>query len=75
MEASQIANLRAENQIWKIHLSTSPCLSFFTCEMGTRLLRLPLPMCPYTAGSSVTWKVQMQTQMSHPYAAVSKILL
>lgn len=70
MEASQIASLRGENQIWQIHLSTPLCLSFFTCEMGSRLLRLPLPMCP-----NMTQKVQIKTQMSHPYAAVSKILL
>lgn len=75
MGVSQIASLRGENQIWQIHPSISLCLSFFTCEMGTRLLRLPLPACPYTAGSNVTQKVQIKTQVSYPYAAVSKILL
>lgn len=70
MGASQIASLREEKQIWQIHLSTSVCLSFFT-----RLLRLPLPTCPYTGGSNLTQKVQIKTQVSYPYAAASKILL
>lgn len=75
MGESQIASLKGKNQIWQIHLSSSLCLSFFTCEMGTRMLRLPLLTRPYTAGSNVTQKVQIKTQVSYPYAAVPKILL
>jgi len=49
----QTPGFTGEIQMKQTHLSAFPCHSFLTCEVGTRLLRLPLPRCPCTVGSNM----------------------